>query len=127
VPFLNLVRPKQLADDIWRASDPAPPPQPGAAWKRQQVASLLHWWWALFIASNLLGWAAFRLGQDATTPKELQTGSAITLAGDFLDLPLTILACWLVAQVTRHQETRSAQLAARRDQSAGPGGVGATT
>lgn len=25
VPFLNLVRPKQLADDIWRASDPALP------------------------------------------------------------------------------------------------------
>jgi hypothetical protein len=80
------------------------------------VPSLLHWWWALFIASNLLGWTAFRLGQDATTPQELQTGSAITLAGDFLDLPLTILAFWLVAQVTRRQEARTAQLAARRDQ-----------
>jgi Domain of unknown function (DUF4328) len=116
VPFLNLVRPKQLADDIWRASDPALPPRPGPAWKRQPVPSLLHLWWALFIASNLLGWAAFRLGQDATTPQELQTGSAVTLAGDLLDLPLTILACWLVAQVTRRQDARTAQLAARRDQ-----------
>jgi Domain of unknown function (DUF4328)/Protein of unknown function (DUF2510) len=115
VPFLNLVRPKQLADDIWRASDPALPPQPGAAWKQQRVPPLVHWWWALFVASNLLGWAAFRLGQDATTAEGLRTGSAITLAGDVLDLPLTILALWLVAQVTRRQEARAAQLAARRD------------
>jgi Domain of unknown function (DUF4328)/Protein of unknown function (DUF2510) len=115
VPFLNLVRPKQLADDIWRASDPALPPYPGTAWKQQRVPSLLHWWWALFIASNLLGWAAFRLGQAATTPQELQTSSAVTLAGDVLDLPLTILAFWVVAQVTRRQEARTAQLAASRD------------
>jgi hypothetical protein len=33
VPFLNLVRPKQIMDDIWRASDPALPAHPGAAWK----------------------------------------------------------------------------------------------
>jgi hypothetical protein len=114
VPFLNLVRPKQLADDIWRASDPTLPAQVGAAWKQQRVASLLHWWWALFIASNLVGWASLRLGLDATTPEELQTVSAVTLAGDFLDLPLTILALWMVAQVSRRQETRTAQLVASR-------------
>jgi hypothetical protein len=115
VPFLNLVRPKQLADDIWRASDPTLPAQAGAAWKQQRVASLLHWWWALFIASNLVGWASSRLGLDATTPEELQTLSAVTLAADFLDLPLTILAFWMVAQVSRRQETRTAQLVASRD------------
>jgi hypothetical protein len=114
VPFLNLVRPKQLADDVWRASDPTLPAQVGAAWKQQRVASLLHWWWALFIASNLVGWASLRLGLDATTPEELQTVSAVTLAGDFLDLPLTILALWMVAQVSRRQETRTAQLVASR-------------
>ena len=114
VPFLNLVRPKQLADDIWRASDPTLPAQAGAAWKQQRVASLLHWWWALFIVSNLVGWASLRLGLDATTLEELQTVSAVTLAGDFLDLPLTILALWMVAQVSRRQETRTAQLVASR-------------
>jgi hypothetical protein len=72
VPFLNLVRPKQLADDIWRASDPALPPQPGAAWKQQRVPALLHWWWALFIATNLLGWASLRLGLQATTPRSFR-------------------------------------------------------
>lgn len=69
----------------------------------------------MFIASNLVGWAAFRLGLNATTPEELQTASAVTMAGDVLDLPLTILAFWVVAQVTRHQEARTAQLAASRE------------
>jgi hypothetical protein len=39
----------------------------------------------------------------------------VTLAGDFLDFPLTILAFGVVAQVTRRQEARTAQLAASRD------------
>ena len=114
VPFLNLVRPKQIADDIWRASDPALPAQPGASWKQQRVPFLLHGWWALFILSNLLGWASLRGGLAATTPQELWTASAVTMAGDFLDLPLTILAFWVVAQVTRRQEARAVQLAASR-------------
>lgn len=74
VPFLNLVRPKQLADDIWRASDPALPSQPGVTWKQQRVPSPLHWWWALFLASNLLQ-AAFRLGLDAATPQGVRAGA----------------------------------------------------
>jgi hypothetical protein len=114
VPFLNLVRPKQITDDIWRASDPALPARPGAVWKQQRVPALLHWWWALFILSGLLGWAAFRSGLGATTPQELQTASAVTLTGDFLYLPLTILASQVVAQVTRRQEARASQLAASR-------------
>jgi len=115
VPFLNLVRPKQLADDIWRASDPALPAQPGAAWKQQRVPVLLHWWWALWILSSLLGWASLRLGLDPTTLEELQTASAVTLASDFLDLPLTILAFQVVAKVTRRQEARAVQLVASRN------------
>jgi hypothetical protein len=102
------------ADDIWRACDPALPSQPGAIWKQQRVPSPLHWWWALFLASNLLGWAALGLGLDAATPQGVRAASAVTLAGDFLDLPLTVLAFWVVAQITRRQEARSAQLAASR-------------
>jgi Domain of unknown function (DUF4328)/Protein of unknown function (DUF2510) len=114
VPFLNLVRPKQMTDDIWRASDPALPARPGTAWKQQRVPALLHWWWALFILSGVLGWATFRSEWGATSPQELQTASAVTLAGDFLDLPLTILAFQVVAQVTRRQEARAGQLAVSR-------------
>lgn len=114
MPFLNLVRPKQLGDDIWRATDPALPAQPGADWKQQRVPFLLHGWWALFIISNLVGSASFRLSLDATTPQDLWNVSAVGLASDFLDLPLTILAYQVVAQITRRQEARVVQLANSR-------------
>jgi hypothetical protein len=45
VPFLNLVQPKQLMDDIWRASDPVVAGQPNLAWKQRTVSKLIHTWW----------------------------------------------------------------------------------
>jgi hypothetical protein len=56
VPFLNLVRPKQIVDDIWRASDPVRHPK--KAWDQRPVSNLLHWWWfswVLLCLPTLLG------------------------------------------------------------------------
>jgi hypothetical protein len=47
VPFLNLVRPKQIVDDIWRASDPVRRPE--EAWDERPVSPLLHWWWFFWV------------------------------------------------------------------------------
>ena len=48
VPLVNLVRPKQIVNDIWRAGDPEPP-RPAQAWEEQPVSSLLSWWWFFWI------------------------------------------------------------------------------
>ena len=47
VPFLNLVRPKQIVDDIWRASDPMR--RPTEAWDERPLSNLLHWWWFFWV------------------------------------------------------------------------------
>jgi hypothetical protein len=47
VPFLNLVRPKQIVDDIWRASDPVRRPE--EAWDQRPLSNLLHWWWFFWV------------------------------------------------------------------------------
>jgi hypothetical protein len=47
VPFLNLVRPKQVVDDIWRGSNPERlTPQ---YWRGEDVGGILHLWWAVWI------------------------------------------------------------------------------
>jgi hypothetical protein len=51
--------------------------------------------------------------EAGSPPHDRTTGQARSYGKP---LPLTILAFWLVAQVTRCQEARTAQLAARRDQ-----------
>jgi hypothetical protein len=50
VPFLNLVRPKQIVNDLWRASDPSF--RPSCAWRGAPVAGMVHVWWALLLLSG---------------------------------------------------------------------------
>jgi hypothetical protein len=47
VPFLNLVRPKQIVDDIWRATDPEV--GPSRSWRGAPVSKGVHVWWALLL------------------------------------------------------------------------------
>src|ERR671914_512028 len=55
VPFLNLWRPKQIVNDVWRAGDPAGAPHaaPLPAW--------LNLWWAGWVITNVLAQVAGRL------------------------------------------------------------------
>ena len=52
IPFFNLVRPKQIANDLWRGScsgsgslDPL---------QSRSVSPLVHWWWALYLVGGLV-------------------------------------------------------------------------
>jgi hypothetical protein len=63
VPFLNFVRPKQIVDDIWRATSPDQP-----EWwppTRPPVSNLLHVWWGALIVTGIAGRAA--AGADPAT------------------------------------------------------------
>lgn len=51
MPIIAFFWPKQLANDIWRASDPEKEP---VVWPRRSVSPLLNWWWAAWLLSNLV-------------------------------------------------------------------------
>jgi hypothetical protein len=104
VPFLNLVRPKQLMDDIWRATDPTLAEQPGDTWRTRPVAFLVHLWWAMFLLSTAVGLIATSLVQGALTLQELRTAAILMLIGDVLALPAAVLACLVVSRVTQRQK-----------------------
>ena len=52
VPILNLWRPKQIANDIYRGSDPAQ--APGSNFWKEPITPLLGWWWGLFIGGRFV-------------------------------------------------------------------------
>jgi hypothetical protein len=113
VPFLNLVRPKAMTDDTWRASDPQAPPVQEQPLKGQPVTVVLHLWWALFLISGVLGqfvgrWA---LVEDQTI-EQLRSLNIMITFSDLLDIPLAILAMVVVRQITTRQEERARLLAA---------------
>jgi hypothetical protein len=60
IPIFNLFRPKQIADDLYRATHGGTLHSAGSL-KAQPVSPLLHWWWALFLLQGFLANTAARL------------------------------------------------------------------
>ncbi|CAA9477606.1 MAG: hypothetical protein AVDCRST_MAG30-580 [uncultured Solirubrobacteraceae bacterium] len=109
VPFLNLVRPKKIANDIWRAGDPAPPA--GVPFVEWPVSWLLHLWWALWLITNFVSNLASR-ALDAETLRDQRSLASATLAADLVDVIAAAAAIAVVVQTTRRYERRREALGA---------------
>jgi hypothetical protein len=98
VPILNLWRPKQIANDIWRAGD-----ERGDS----SISPWLTLWWAAFLISNWASQIAGRLSLTGDTVDELQTAAAIYAFADGVDVIAAVLAIWVVWAITRRQASRA--------------------
>jgi len=94
VPILNLWRPKQIANDIWRAGD-----ERGDS----SISPWLTLWWAAFLISNWASQIAGRRSLTGDTVEELQTAAAIYAFADGIDVIAAVLAIWVVWAITRRQ------------------------
>jgi Protein kinase domain/Domain of unknown function (DUF4328) len=122
VPVFSLFRPKQVLNDIWRASDPSLPADPGAAWRRRPVAELLGWWWLAFLASVLvrsITTEAVHAAADfmllGLLPERLdrfQPSAGMQVLADLLTVVCGLLALRVVRRTTARQGERAARLAA---------------
>ena len=93
VPFLNLWRPKQIVDEIWRGSSPS---------RSDQVSPLLHWWWGFWIAGAALGQIVFR-ARDVSSLESARNLALGVATSDVAELVTAGLAFWVVARVTQRQ------------------------
>lgn len=111
VPFLNLVRPKAIANDIWKGSDPDLPPQAGRAWQDGAIpGALLGWWWFVWLITSLANNIALRTRLSAETAVELQANAATYIVADALGVPAALLAAQVVKKLNDRQEERAARL-----------------
>jgi hypothetical protein len=121
LPVFSLFRPKQLLNDIWRASDPALPPDMGDDWRRRPVTPLLGWWWTTFLASILVRsitteavHAAASLMTLGLLPSQLdrfQASADMQVLADLLTMLAGLLAVRVVRRTTLRQEQRAVRLA----------------
>jgi Domain of unknown function (DUF4328) len=113
VPVLNLWRPKQIADDIWRASDPTSPLALGPHWHARSVPRFLNLWWGAWIVSTLMGRVT------RVFPNETIEDARRADIWDFATLVVDIIAAGLailvVRRLTARQMTRARTLAAQSD------------
>ena len=98
VPFVNLVRPKQVVDEIWRAGDPQR--RAGTPWRDWTVSPLLHCWWGLWIVVVLLTPFLSYEVDDLTEGSEL--GFLLVFAS-VCQLSFAVLTLFVVARTTARQ------------------------
>ena len=119
IPVFNWIRPKQMADDIWRAGE-AGAQVADASWRGRHVSALVHWWWGLWVSASIVGVTAaiysfdldgvLRGRQDY---EDQLTGASISAPGFAILVVAAILACLVIRRVTeRDDRMRESVLAA---------------
>jgi len=109
VPIVNLIIPKHLANDVWRAGDPdLTSGEPG--WRKRRVATPVHWWWAAY----LVGGALVRLGTsmlgNAAGFEDARDAVIVDALGQALMVAAALAAIWVIRHSTQRQETRASAL-----------------
>jgi hypothetical protein len=122
LPVFSLFRPKQVLNDVWRASDPDLPPDQAATWRGRPVAELVGWWWLAFVASVLVRsvttdavHAAADLMLLGLLPDRLdrfQASAGMQVLADLLTVLCGLLALRVVGRTSARQDERAARLAA---------------
>jgi Domain of unknown function (DUF4328) len=122
LPMFSLFRPKQILNDIWRASDPSLPPDQTDTWRKRPVAELLGWWWLAFLASILVRSVTTEavhaaadvmlLGLLPERFDRFQPSPGMQVLADLLTVVCALLALRVVRRTTARQDDRAARLAA---------------
>ena len=101
IPILNVWRPYQAMREIWRAS--AAPEN----WETQKTPVLFPIWWALWIATGVVGQASFRAGTRAEELPEVIAANALGMAAAVLEATLCVAFLLVIRKIYRLQMQRS--------------------
>jgi hypothetical protein len=110
VPFLNLVRPKQIADDIWKATDPTLPLVPNREWIVKPRPRLLDFWWGFFVAGSIISRIAFSAGNDTESLSTLRTLDRLSAFTDVVMIVAAVLAALVVKSLNERAHQRAVAL-----------------
>jgi hypothetical protein len=108
-PVVNLWKPKQVMNDIWRGSDPAAPKDQGDAYLRERVPLVITLWWAGWLAMSYIGlffirWAS--MDSLGSIKRVMQW----TLVYDLVAIFTGGLVIYIIVAATKRQESRAANV-----------------
>jgi Domain of unknown function (DUF4328) len=106
VPILSLWRPKQIANDIWRASAPRTTDEYLGMSRAgdDSVPKIYLVWWITWLVSSQVYLAAARLSVSAGDVQQLRNANGAFLAADAISIGAAVLAVLVVQRTTGRQE-----------------------
>lgn len=117
IPFINLVRPHQVVQEIWRESNPetvaALSPYERQAFtyaSGSRNAALVTFWWVAYLLMNVMAYFAARLGTDAKSLNDFAGASWISIVSDSISIVAAILAILVVRKIDSMQEEKYRRL-----------------
>lgn len=106
VPILNFWRPKQIANDLWRASDPDLRADMGEGWRGRPVPGILRAWWILGLASLFAIYYGDNLYLSNADTVLLRDADYVYIAGNLTEIAAAVLSIVIVMRITGRQEGR---------------------
>ena len=105
VPILNVWRPKQIANDIWRGSDPSRHgEQP--SWS-EPVPPLLWFWWGAWLLTGILNRASAQDWNNAASAHALRSATGLDIAAECTSILAAGLAIAVVYVLTKRENERA--------------------
>lgn len=110
VPVLNILRPKQVADEIHSASNPHAPADMGTSW-RGHAPQVVLVWWVTWLAGGALSWIASTLmASDSSGLGGLRSGLLLDAIANLVLIAAGYFAVRVVKEITDRQERRVVRL-----------------
>jgi hypothetical protein len=107
VPFLNLVRPLQIAQEIWRHSDPSGMAGNSTCPGTSGNSALVGFWWAMWITTNVISNISIRMAWSVNTPETLKSASVLGMFAEITAVIATVLALAVVSGIDARQAARA--------------------
>jgi Domain of unknown function (DUF4328) len=105
IPFANLVKPFQIVKEVWNESDPDFNPDVNFLSSSSGTPSILTFWWALWIISNIATNISSRMF-DVKTQGDLEITGYVFIVSGILTFIAAILAIKVVYEITNKQDAR---------------------
>jgi LSD1 subclass zinc finger protein len=110
VPILNLFRPVQVAQEIWRNSDPDAVLSDGAIEPTFANSPLIGFWWAMWLISGLLEQIASGMSRSVNSPESLRSMTVGSMIADVARMIACVLVLAVVSAIDARQTARAEAL-----------------
>jgi hypothetical protein len=101
LPILNLFRPYQIAQEIYRGSGLN---HTSSAWHAGPGSALIGWWWTAWIISGIIDNVSFSLSRKTQEVPALISATSSAMVASVAGIVAALLCIGVVQQITARQE-----------------------